>query len=76
MKFTILQCLLNEEVIFMNQEEINAKYNLFNIPKEFIPDYKNPYDFSRDLQKCTLLKSEDIRYSCDSILINQNYSAK
>ncbi len=43
--------------------EIVEDYSLFNIPKDKVPDYRDPEQFSRTFKICSVLEYKTISYS-------------
>ncbi|MBI4848846.1 MAG: hypothetical protein HY808_09780 [Nitrospirae bacterium] len=44
-------------------EKITEDYSTFNISKEKIPAYENPYQFSKTFKKCSIVEYKSISYS-------------
>lgn len=50
----------------MDQKEISEHYEKLNISFQHFPKYTNPNDFAKKLEKCTILKIDDVHYSNSS----------
>jgi len=50
---------MDEEML----NEIVEDYSKFNIPKDKVPVYKNPYQFSQTFTKCSILEFKNVSYS-------------
>lgn len=44
-------------------DKIAKEYEKFNIPKEQIPSYKNPYQFAKTFKQCSIVEYKNISYS-------------
>ena len=53
-------------------KKITENYELFNIPEEKIPKYKDANQLSKNFKRCSILKSTNIRYSNTSAKIPLN----
>lgn len=49
-------------------EKIAEDYTTFNIPKEKIPNYENPHQFSRMFKQCSIVEYKSISYSNTTIM--------
>lgn len=60
----------------MDQKQINKNYELFKIPNDRIPVYTNANDFSKNFQKCSILKDVNTTYSSSTTVISKNCNKK
>ena len=55
----------------MEQEKINKDFELFEIPQQDLPQYNDPYTFTRQIKKCTAYKIDQVTYSNNTLPIPQ-----
>ncbi|WP_347352866.1 hypothetical protein [Acetoanaerobium noterae] len=59
------------EKVYTNQEEIDKKYALFNIPQYAVPKYENAIEFSKGIKKCSILQNYNTTYSTSTNFNNK-----
>lgn len=49
-------------------DKITEDYTTFNIPKEEIPNYENPHQFSMMFKQCSIVEYKSTSYSNTTII--------
>ena len=60
----------------MDQEKINKEFELFEIPKQDVPRYTDPYAFTRQIRKCIAYRIDQVTYSNNTIFPERVNHAK
>lgn len=56
----------------MKNKEIQKVFEKLNLFKTNLPEYKNPYDFTKDMKRCDIPKEENIQYSSGTASLDRN----